>query len=406
MSREGIFATDFNGLTEAQPTLPFAWYYDRDQYQRELDTIWSQNWVYLCRADSVTASGDYRVFALAGHEVILLRDDAGELCAYFNSCRHRGSRLCEQGGGSFKRGRIICPYHSWSYDLRGRLVATGSARTVAGFDPADHGLSPVAIASWGGFVFANLAGADARPFAETLGEELSPLNNWPLASLRVGHRFSKTLACNWKLFWENFNECLHCPRVHPGLCQLVPIYGRGLMVRKDDPHWRDRADDDNARVSGRLRAGAETWSPDGRAAVAAFTGLTEAEKGIGHTYAVAMPSLFVVGHVDYVRSVQITPLDSERMRLDAEWLFAPEALDDPGLDLPALTAFAEQVMLEDGQACELNQRGLRSASASHGILMSEEYEVFAFQEWVRCELGEAPLAEARASRASRRKERG
>jgi Rieske 2Fe-2S family protein len=105
-----------------------------------------------------------------------------------------------------------------------------------------------------------------------------------------------------------------------------------------------------------------------------------------------------------VRSVRITPLGSEKMRIDAEWLLTPESLEDSDLDLSALATFAEQVMREDGEVCEINHRGLRSAAESHGVLMQEEYEVFAFQEWVRRELGETPLAEARASRASRRKE--
>ena len=82
----------------------------------------------------------------------------------------------------------------------------------------------------------------------------------------------------------------------------------------------------------------------------------------------------------------------------------PEALENPALDLPELASFAEQVMREDGEVCEINHKGLRSSADDHGVLMQEEYEVFAFQEWIRRELGEAPLAETRASRASRRKE--
>jgi len=107
-----------------------------------------------------------------------------------------------------------------------------------------------------------------------------------------------------------------------------------------------------------------------------------------------------------VRSVQITPLDSERMQIDAEWLLPPAVLADPKLDLSELASFAEQVMREDGEVCEINHRGLRSAAEPQGVLMQEEYEVFAFQEWIRRELGEVPLAEARASRASRRREAG
>ena len=392
MSESKTFAPEFNGLTSSQRTLPYRYYYDEQQFRRELDAIWARNWIYLCRAETLAASGDYRVFEIAGREIILLRNEAGGLAAYFNSCRHRGSTLCRDESGRFRRGRITCPYHSWTYDLQGRLLATGTARAVSGFEREDFSLSGVAIAEWGGFVFANLQGAEARSFEAALGEELAPLANWPLAELRVGHRFSKTIACNWKLFWENFNECLHCPKVHPGLCQLVPIYRRGIMVRNDDPKWRERADSDDPKDTGRLRADAETWSPDGHAVTATFDGLTEAERERGHTYAVALPSLFIVGHVDYVRSVQITPLDSERMQIDAEWLLSPAALADPNLDLPKLASFAEQVMREDGEACETNHRGLRSAAEPQGVLMQEEYEVFAFQEWIRRELGETPLA--------------
>ena len=95
-------------------------------------------------------------------------------------------------------------------------------------------------------------------------------SNWPLEDLVSGHVFTKVMNCNWKIFWENFNECLHCPGVHKHLSHLVPIYGRGLMVRHDDPDWAQHADNDAPEFSGRLRDGAETWSrgrPLARAAI-------------------------------------------------------------------------------------------------------------------------------------------
>ena len=113
------------------------------------------------------------------------------------------------------------------------------------------------------------------------------------------------MNCNWKIFWENFNECLHCPGVHKHLSQLVPIYGRGLMGRHDDPEWDRHADNDAPEFSGGLRGGAETWSADGRAHGPKFPQLTEAEQAQGQTYATHLPSMFVVGHVDYVRSVSL-----------------------------------------------------------------------------------------------------
>jgi Rieske 2Fe-2S family protein len=276
-------------------------------------------------------------------------------------------------------------------------------RRVGGFDRADYGLHRIAVEEWGGFIFANMAGDAAVPFLEQFGNELSFIAPWPMADLVVAHRYRKVLKCNWKVFWENFNECLHCPNVHPELCELVPIFSRALMARRDDPGWREHAGVSDPRVAGGLRAGAETWSMDGQAQEV-LPGLTEAERRPGQRFGTVLPSAFIVAHLDYVRIVRILPLGPETMELSAEWLFHPEMLARPDFDKARITDFATLVMNQDGAACELNQRGLKSAAFEHGVLMQEEYEVFLFQDWVREQLGEARLGEKAASRASRRAE--
>ncbi len=401
MSDGKVLETRFNGLREAQPALPVEWYLDPGHHDREMREIWQRHWVYLCRADSLPAPGSFRSFTVAGRDIFAVRTEDGAIAAYFNACRHRGSTLCTEAQGNFARRLIVCPYHQWAYGLDGRLRATGPMRKLEGFDRADHGLVPVATAEWGGFVFANLAGRDAPPFMETHGAELDYIARWPLAELVTGHSYRKTLDCNWKIFWENYNECLHCPNIHPELCDLVPIYGRAIMARRDDPDWEASADDATPRVAGTLREGAETWSMDG-AAQGILPGLTEEDRAAGQRYATILPSVFIAAHVDYVRAVRIAPLTAETMELSAEWLFHPATLAQPGFDLARITDFGTLVMEQDGAACELNQRGLRSATFGHGVLMQEEYEVFLFQEWIREALGQARLGEKAAPRASRR----
>ena len=255
-----------------------------------------------------------------------LRDETGELRAFHNTCRHRGSQLCQESEGRLKARLITCPYHAWSYSLRGDLVRVPSKSLPDGFDKANHPLYRVALSVWRGFVFVNLqedaAGSAQASFDPASGD----LGNWPLETLVSGHVLRKVMNCNWKIFWENFNECLHCPGVHKDLSRLVPIYGRGLMSRHDDPEWARHADNDAPEFSGGLRAGAETWSRDGQAHGPVFTGLTPAERAAGQTYATNLPSMFIVGHVDYVRTVRLVPLGPEQTELVAEWLFAPEAL--------------------------------------------------------------------------------
>ncbi|RWQ39880.1 MAG: aromatic ring-hydroxylating dioxygenase subunit alpha [Mesorhizobium sp.] len=373
----------YNGLTRLEPTLPSSAYWDIDAHQRDLDAIWYRSWLLVCREADLAQPLAFRTFRVGTQEIVVLRDETGELRAFHNTCRHRGSQLCRESEGRLKARLITCPYHAWSYSLRGDLVRVPSKSLPEGFDKADHPLYRVALSVWRGFVFVNLR-EDAAGSAETSFDPASGnLANWPLETLVSGHVLRKVMDCNWKIFWENFNECLHCPGVHKDLSRLVPIYGRGLMGRHDDPEWARYADNDAPEFSGGLRAGAETWSRDGRVHGPVFPELTSAERTAGQTYATHLPSMFIVGHVDYVRTVRLVPLGPEQTELTAEWLFSPEALADPTADIDNIVAFGRQVLEEDADICEVNQKGLRSMRHEAGVLMPEEYELHRFHNWVR-----------------------
>lgn len=373
----------YNGLTRAEPTLPSSAYWDADAYQRDLDAIWYKSWLLVCREADLAQPLAFRTFRIGTQEIVVLRDETDALRAFHNTCRHRGSQLCQESEGRLKARLITCPYHAWSYSLRGDLVRVPSKSLPEGFDKAEHPLYRVALSVWRGFVFVNLA-ENAGGSAETSFDPASGnLANWPLETLVSGHALRKVMNCNWKIFWENFNECLHCPGVHKDLSRLVPIYGRGLMGRHDDPEWARHADNDAPEFSGGLRAGAETWSRDGQVHGPVFTDLTPAERDAGQTYATSLPSMFIVGHVDYVRTVRLVPLGPEQTELTAEWLFSSEALEAPSADIDNIVAFGRQVLEEDAAICEVNQKGLRSVRHKAGVLMPEEYDLHRFHNWVR-----------------------
>lgn len=371
----------YNGLSRAEPTLPSSAYWDSEAYQRDLEAIWYKSWLLVCREADLAQPLAFRTFRVGTQEIVVLRDDTGELRAFHNTCRHRGSQLCQESEGRLKARLITCPYHAWSYSLRGDLVRVPSKSLPDGFDKADHPLYRVALSVWRGFVFVNLQQATAGSAGTSFDPASGDLANWPLETLVSGHVLRKVMNCNWKIFWENFNECLHCPGVHKDLSRLVPIYGRGLMSRHDDPDWVRHADNDAPEFSGGLRAGAETWSRDGHAHGPVFPGLTPAERAAGQTYATSLPSMFIVGHVDYVRTVRLMPLGPEQTELTAEWLFAPEALAETDID--NVVAFGTQVLEEDAAICEINQKGLRSMRHAAGVLMPEEYDLHRFHNWVR-----------------------
>ena len=367
-------------LDHCPPTLPRAAYVDPAWHAAEMRAIWSRDWVCAGRIDAFP-EGAIRRVTLAGQSVIVLRDGP-VLRAFHNLCRHRGAELC--AADRPRQGRLIrCPYHDWAYGADGRLVSTAFATPTADFRAADHGLLPVALQLWNGFLFLSLA-HDPGPFDPDPG--MAALDNWPMERLVTGHVFEKRLACNWKVFWENYNECLHCPGIHPELCDMVPVYRKGIMSPAEDPGW----DGTPAPV---LRTGAESWTMTGAPCAPAFPTLTPAERAEGHRFVTLWPSMYIVAHVDHVRFVTLTPLAPEETLLCAEWLFAPETLTRPGWDHSPVTDFATLVMQQDGAACEMNQRGLRNAAYLHGTLMPQEFDIARFHDWVRTRLtaaGETP----------------
>jgi len=385
MSAPDINAPSYNGLVDITPSLPAEAYYDPRQYELELKRIWQRNWIYVCRSSELARPRAYRTVELGDQKVLIVRDDQGALTAFHNTCRHRGAALCRESEGTLRTGAIVCPYHAWTYSLQGELKRTSSKALPSGFDAADFALYRVSVREWNGFIFIALCD-QPPPFERLFDLPLNRFDAWNLSALEVGHVLTKHMACNWKIFWENYNECLHCPGVHPLLSSLVPIYGRGLLEERDDPNWAQHAADPDPKYKGGLRDGASSWSLDGGLTGTAFPNLSEEDRKLAHIYMTGLPSVFIVGHADYVRVVRLMPLGPEHTELRVEYLFSPETLARPDLDLTNIVEFTNTVMTEDALVCELNQRGLHALPHSHGVLMPEEYIIKQFHQWVATEL--------------------
>jgi Rieske 2Fe-2S family protein len=374
-------------LTRVEPTLPARWYLDETHHRRELEAIWYRAWLCAGRADDYAAPGDYRVHRIGDQSIVITRASDGTLSAFHNTCRHRGAELCADEHGRFSRERIVCPYHAWTYSLRGELIATPHRLPSDGFRPEGFGLYRVACATWAGFVFVNLAPPAGVPLERLVAAGARDLQHWPLDRLATAHRESHVIACNWKVFWENFSECYHCPRVHPELCGLVPMYGHAVVSADDDP----------AQVAGTARAGssplasgAVTWTLDGKTTLPFFPDLTEAERAAGMTFVTLLPGMFIIAHADYLRTVRVRPLAAETTELTVEWLLPDEARDAQDFDLERLTALGRLVVTQDARVCEINQRGLRCREHVGGVLVAQEHGVHEFHRWVRAALDDTP----------------
>ena len=191
-------------------TLP-PWCYTSQQfYDREVDRIFKRTWNFLGREDEVANPGDYVTHDLFGESVIVIRDRAGKVRAFVNSCRHRGTRLL-QGKGSCRA--ITCPYHGWGYNLNGDLVGIPGMEETHDFDRQQYGLHPIRLETWDGFIFVNFR-ADAAGLMDHLGDLPERLKSYSLADMVCVRRREYDLACNWKIYIENAMEDYHTPVVH------------------------------------------------------------------------------------------------------------------------------------------------------------------------------------------------
>ncbi len=265
--------------------LPKRAYLSPDWYDREMAAVFGSQWICAGRLADL-APGSMRRVQVGHGDVVLCHADNGTISAFHNSCRHRGSELCRAAVEPL--GKLLrCPYHAWAYDARdGRLVATGPARPTDDFDRAAHGLVPMAHRLWNGFLFLN-GSSETGPIWSDV--PLTTLDNWPMADLLTGHHWEHEIACNWKSFWENYSECLHCPGIHPELCDLVPIYKTGVMAASEALGWTPA--DSPLR---NLKPGAESWTLSGAPCGPVFAGLTPAERDTGHRFVTLWPSVYLV----------------------------------------------------------------------------------------------------------------
>ena len=366
-------------LTETRDSLPSDWYYDAAHYERELEAIWYRDWVCVGRAEEVPNAGDFIVRKIGTQSLIVTRDKDDGIRVFYNTCRHRGSVLCTKENGRFANGRIICPYHSWTYSLAGELVATPGRIESDDFRLSDYSLYDVHVDHWGGFVFVNLSDEPEKSLKDFMAGEDERLANWPLEEMVSVHQEVKPLQCNWKLFWENFAECYHCPRHHPELCKIVPIYNKGLLSSYE-------ASGDPRDVDGIERGMGEgkfTWTIDGQIKLPLIEGLSVEDIEQGMVYVSITASMFVVGHPDYVRSVRIYPTGAETTDLIVDWYLMPGTKEKHADKIEHMLELGRLVVEQDGALCELNQKGQKSRAHKHGVIVPQEYGVLDFHEWIK-----------------------
>jgi Rieske 2Fe-2S family protein len=351
-------------------SLPAEFYLDEARYRAELERFYFARWFYAGRESEIPASGDYLLREIGDESLILTRGEDGRIRAFFNVCRHRGTRLCEHPAGTFA-GAIRCPYHAWAYDLSGRLLGAPGMDRSPHFRAEDHPLIDARVDAWDGHVFLNLA-ADRPPLAEQLGHLIAKFRPWRMAELKPAHRVVYDVAANWKLIIQNYSECLHCPGVHPAL-QRLSHFLSGENAPPTESYLGGAMD---------LRDGVETLSIDGRLVGAVIPGLGGEDLRRVHYYAV-LPNLLLSLHPDYMMTHRLRPLGVGRTEIVCEWHFRPGSADAPGFDPGRAVEFWDLTNRQDWHVCEQMQLGLRSRAYRPGPYSPREDLLHAFDRLVR-----------------------
>ncbi|MFN2508062.1 MAG: SRPBCC family protein [Chthoniobacterales bacterium] len=338
-------------FTAGAKTLPQRYFVSPEIFAKEQEAIFSSQWVCVGHQSQIPKPADYFVMEVARESVIVLRDQQGLVRGFYNVCRHRGTRLCEEQSGH--SAALQCPYHAWTYGLDGRLIGAPHMESVPGFEREEHSLQPVHLAVWEGFIFVNLT-AGAIALEEAFAPLAGKFTHWNLPRLRSAKRVEYEVRANWKLIFENYSECYHCPGVHPMLSRVSPY---------------DSAENDlcEGRFLGGFMAIAKgsSLTMSGNAC-ALPVGDIEGEEHARVFYYSIFPNMLLSMHPDYVMVHQIWPQSPATTRILCDWFFHPEAFERSDFHPDEAIDFWDMTNRQDWHVCELSQQGIASRAYRPG----------------------------------------
>ncbi|GGK99830.1 aromatic ring-hydroxylating oxygenase subunit alpha [Streptomyces flaveus] len=355
-------------------TLPGHYYTDRETFRQEQERVFETMWFCAVRSADLEKPGAFRTVQIGRESVLITRSRTGELRAFLNICRHRGARLCTEESGEVRRN-LQCPYHAWTYDLDGKLVAAPNLTRMPDVDRTTYGLVKVALREWLGYAWVCLA--DEPPsFEETvmgatierLGDVAS-IERYRTEGLALGKRITYDVKANWKLIVENFMECYHCATIHPELTDVLPEFADGYAAQYFVGHGAEFGE------------GVEGFTVDGTEGFGRLDGIADDQDR--RYYAITVrPQVFINLVPDHVIMHRMFPMAEDRTVVECDWLYAPDVIDS-GADISKSVELFHRVNVQDFDACERTQPAMSSrAYRSGGVLVPSEHHISAFHHWL------------------------
>lgn len=380
-------------------TLPQDFYTDPEIFAHELDTFFSDTWLFVGHSCQIPNKGDYFVVTFHRTSLVLIRGEEGKIYAHHNVCRHRGTMLCHQEQGHAER--LTCPYHQWTYKIDGTLIATWGMQEL---DRSKLGLRSVHVENLEGMIFVNLA-ANPSSFT-TMRQGLEDLARpQGMERAKVAKIIDYQVKANWKLVWENNRECYHCNLNHP------------QYIRANFDHVND--DDATDKIQNRLRSINEKYEaadvklthrkygmttfPDPNSDVMFIGNRTPTTenyqsetmdgklaaplmgdyvKNMGTLRMRSLPNFWNHSSCDHVVSTMMLPQSPTLTTCRVIWLVDRDAVEGRDYTLDALLPFWALTSEQDWDLCEKAQLGVQSTGYQPGPYSTfKEYNVDAFNSW-------------------------
>ncbi|MGW4562881.1 aromatic ring-hydroxylating oxygenase subunit alpha [Streptomyces sp. NPDC004561] len=360
-------------------TLPGSAYTDPGVFAQEQERIFETMWFCAVRASDLPKPGAFRTVDVGRESIIVTRARDHSLRAFFNVCRHRGAKLCTEDAGEVRRA-FQCPYHAWTYDLDGKLVAAPNLTRMPDVGRTEYGLVGVAVREWLGYVWVCLAENPPSFEEDVVGEVVARLGDaesierYDIANLSVGRRIVYDVRANWKLIVENFMECYHCATIHPELTEVLPEFADGYAAQYYVGHGAEFG----TEIQG--------FTVDGSEGLDRIPGVSEDQDR--RYYAITVkPQVFINLVPDHVIFHRMYPVAADRTVVECDWLYLPHVVAD-GKDVSRSVELFDRVNRQDFGACERTQPGMSSRLyAKGGVLVPSEHHIGAFHDWVNGRLG-------------------
>ncbi len=370
-------------------------YTDPDVYRLEVERIITRNWILAGHASELPAPGDFKVLDVAGESAIIVRTAGGELRAFANVCRHRGSLVCLESRGNTRK--FECPYHGWMYDTDGRLLA---ARNMPeDFDRSAHGLHPVSLRTMAGLIFVCFS--DEPPSLAAAERDLAePLAMFDVENLKVAATRDYPIAANWKLAIENYQECYHCATAHPDYARMHTLMLDSKKRERVQRHMLERMEScglkkiefdyvDTEAPAGEqgygysrtaLFDGYLTGSRDGQPVAPLLGELTDYDGGASD-FTIG-PFSFMLAYSDHVVAYVFTPVDATHCRCRIYWLVRGDAEAGRDYDPDELVWLWDVTTHADERIIVNNWKGVNSRYYRPGPFSGMERMESRYVDWI------------------------